>query len=147
MRFQAMLPRLQPGLLSWRSSKRGRAERSLEVDWRPELLDGALLRRHKRLIRRRAGLAAGTVRLAVTVLAVSVSAVSSGGVRNATPKVQTAAYVVSRRRSAVDATRGDVVKVDPQVADGWSYTTWMSPRLGRAASTCIHPAAVRCSTT
>lgn len=53
--------------------------RANEVDWRPELPDRALQRRRKRLIRRRAGLGAGTVFLAVTVLAVSVSAELAAG--------------------------------------------------------------------
>jgi hypothetical protein len=105
--------------------------RANEVDWQPELLDGTLQRRHKRLIRRRAGLAVGAVSLAVTVLAVSVSAVvSGGGVRSATPKIQTDAYVVSRTRSAVEAARTDVLKVDTQVADGWSYASWVDSATG-----------------
>ena len=107
--------------------------RANEVGWQPKLLDGALQRRQKRLIRRRAGLAAGTVFLAVTVLAVSVSAVASGGGgRRVMPKVQTDAYVVSRTRSAVGAARGDVLKVASQVADGWSYTTWVDSATGNS---------------
>lgn len=107
--------------------------RANEVDWQPELLDGALQRRRRRLIRRRAGLAAGTVSVAATVLAVSVSsAVSGGKVRIATPKVQTVSYVVNRTRSAVDAARGDVLKVDSQVADGWSFTTWVESATGNS---------------
>ncbi len=112
--------------------------RANEVDWRPELLNGALQRRHKRLTRRRAGLGAGTVFLAVTVLAVSVSAELGGGAGKALPKVQTAAFVVSRTRSAVDAARGDVLKVDSQVADGWSYTSWIESATGTSRID-VHP--------
>jgi hypothetical protein len=124
------------------------SRRANEVDWQPELLDGALQRRRERLIRRRAGLVAGTGFLAVTVLAVSVSAaLSSGGVRTAVPKVQTVAYVVNRTRSAVNAVRGDVLKVESQLADGWSFTTWVESATGSSCIDAQPPGGGLCSIT
>ncbi len=111
------------------------------VTWQPAMLDRVLQRRRKRLLRRRAMTAAGTICVVVGVLAVSVSAaVSSRGIPGARAKVQTVAYVLSRARSAVGAARQNVLEVHAQFSNGWSYTAWFEPATGQSRID-VHPPA------
>jgi hypothetical protein len=111
------------------------------VTWQPAMLDRVLQRRRKRLLRRRAMTAAGTICVVVGLLAVSVSAaMSSRGIPGARAKVQTVAYVLSRARSAVGAARQDVLEVHAQFSNGWSYTAWFEPATGQSRID-VHPPA------
>jgi hypothetical protein len=93
--------------------------------WRPELLHDALRRTKTRRTRRRALIPALAVSTAAAVaVSVALTAPSRSAPKAAVPRAQTAAYVVSRARSAVAAAGADVLEVRSHAGDGWSFTAW-----------------------
>jgi len=101
------------------------------AQWRPELLRTALRRHRRRQLRRRVALPVLAVGVAA-VVAVSVVAVASGrsAPAAARPRIETAAYVLSRATSAVTAATSDVLEVRSRVSAGWSVTSWVAPKTG-----------------
>jgi hypothetical protein len=95
--------------------------------WRPDLLRRALRRHSSRRARHRALLPALAVGVAGAV-ALSVVVPGRTAPARVAPKVQTVGYVVSRAQSAMAAVEADVLKIQTDMTNGWSYTLWFEVR-------------------
>jgi hypothetical protein len=105
--------------------------RAAEAAWQPEVLHGALRRRHRRRIAHRGLASAACAGVVALVAAVALSAAGraplpggndAGGAAGRARAV-TVAFVVSRARSAVAAETG-VLEIKTVGPHGWSFVTW-----------------------